>query len=132
MPGTQAPSSPATFETRQETEELAISQTLLGIGASVASAIIESAGFDSVRILVRANATSPGTVEVYQAVSNPAGGPVFTLTKSQATAADPSTGEQVAFFSVKSFSGFMRIVYVNGGVVQTAFEMSAYLIPVGG
>lgn len=132
MPGTSSPSSPTVYHTRQKTDDLAIAQALLGPAASVLSSIRESTGHTGVKIIVRANPTSPGTVEVYQSIDNPSGGPTFVLTESKATAADPNTGEQVAFFTSKVFGKFTRIKYVNGAVQQTVFQMSSYLIPVGG
>lgn len=132
MSGTQSPSSPSVFQTRQAVDPFVIAQTPLGGAASAVSDIVESAGHSAVKVLVRTDAGSAGTIEVYQSVTNPTGGPIFVLTESKATAPDPKTGEQVAFLNSKIFGEFTRIVYVNGATLQTKFQMSAYLIPVGG
>lgn len=129
MPEASSP-SPAIYETRQQVEDFVIDQVPLGANASVQSNTLESAGYNAVRILIRTNALAVGTIEVYQSPTDPNG--VFDLTDSKPTAVDPATGEQVAFFSSTIFGGYTRIVYVNGGVPQTVFQMSAYLIPVGG
>jgi hypothetical protein len=130
MSGTQGSSSPAIYQTRQKVDDFTIAQTPLGGAGSAVSDVLESRGQGAVRILARANATSPGTVEVYQAVTNPAGGPTFALTESKVTAVDPTTGEFVTFFDSIVYGEFARVIYVNGAGVQAAFEISAYGLPI--
>lgn len=121
-------SSPAIYETRQHVEDFVIAQAPLAGGASATSDTRLVKGYSSIRILARSNVA--GTVEVYQAVTNPAGGTTFVLTQSKAAALVGA--EFVAFFDSVVFGNFARIVYVNGAGVQTVFAISAYAIPISG
>lgn len=117
--------------TRQDVDELAISQALLAGGAIANSDIVLCEGHSTVRILARSD--RPMTVRVLQAISNPNAGPVLIETASLASVVDPLTGEQVIFLKSTVFGVFMRIELVNTDVLpQTAFEISAYLLPEGG
>lgn len=128
MPGTDSSPSPTIFETRQKVDGFNIAQALLGANASVLSDILLVEGHSSIKILARSDVA--GTVEVYQSVTNPAGGPTFVLTESKAATVDPKTGEFVVFLDSIVYGEFARIVYVNGATPQAKFEMSAYAIPV--
>lgn len=117
------------IETRQKADDLAIAQTLLGGLASAVSSLVRSRGHCFLKILSRSDVV--GRVDIYQSVSNPIGGPVFIRTGQVLSVADPDTGEQVIFDEFPVFGEFVRVIYINGGVAQAAFEMSAYLLPVG-
>jgi len=114
---------------RQKTETFVIAQTLLGIGATVNSNILRCKGYGSVHILVRANVA--GTVRIFESITNPVGGPTFIQTNFEASVADPISGEQVIFLVLPVHGEFMRISFVNGGVIQAAFQIIAYLMPEG-
>lgn len=116
---------------RQKTESFTISSALLGIGASVNSDIVKSAGYAQVQILIRSDRAF--TVRVLEAITNPSGGPTFVQTATQLSAADPLTGEQVVFTTAQVHGSYMRIRVDNtSGAVQTAFQPSATLLPIAG
>lgn len=115
--------------TRQDVDAFEISQVLLGANATAVSDIVLCQGDDTVRILAR-SIGGPMAVRVMQAVAIPNTGlPVFIETGSLASSIDPLTGENVIAFDSVVFGVFMRIELVNGAVPQTAFEISAYLLP---
>lgn len=114
--------------TRQDVDAFEIPQDLLAALATVNSDIVLCQGHDTVRILAR-SIGGPMTVRVLQSVTNPAGGPVFVETDLLVSSIDLLTGEHVIKLESDVFGLFMRIQLVNGVTPQTAFQISAYLLP---